>query len=374
MEAVVWDLARQFVRDGIGVTLLTTSIPGRPESFEEEGVIIVALKAAPPRRYTNQWWRASRIYFRDRLMHQADGVLSVSAAGYGLLSLRWRIPDVPFVMQAHGTSLGEFISKVSLRSPRAFISSIRNIIWLAKDLWCYRHFNAVVAVGSRVYKDLTRLPIRWCLPTDRVRLIPNGIDTNMFSPNPKMRKSMRDQLGWPEKNIRIVVSASRLHKQKGVELGLRAYSHLEKRIPELRCLIVGDGPELANLQAEALALHVADKVRFVGAVPRNQLVDYLRAGDVFLLTTTRVEGLPLNVLEALSVGLPVVISEHLNMDHDMNGHFYSVNPNDCRAVASALENALMHEVSDVGQLPDMYSLNMCAQAYRKLFEELLPER
>jgi glycosyltransferase involved in cell wall biosynthesis len=299
-------------------------------------------------------------------MGSVTGVLSISAAAYGVLPLKPRLPGVPFVFQAHGTSLGEVLSKWRSRRPKALLTSFRNLLWIFKDLYAYPRFDAVVAVGSAVVAELRRPPIRWALPADRIRLIRNGIDTSAFARAPAVRERMRRNLGLGE-GERLVVSASRLHRQKGVDLGLRAFARLAGDDPAVRYLIVGDGPERGELEALSRALGVMDRVIFAGAIAREQLPQWLQAGDAFLFTTTRAEvGATLNVLEALAVGLPAVVSDSLHSVIEISPAVQGVNPSDTVAVAEALRRALAIGPQPGRLLPEPYTLDHCARQYRRV--------
>ena len=72
MEIVTWDLARELVHLGHVVRVITTSLPGKPEEFMEEGVTIVALKNTPSGRYSSTWWVESRKYFEQKIYGYAD--------------------------------------------------------------------------------------------------------------------------------------------------------------------------------------------------------------------------------------------------------------------------------------------------------------
>ncbi len=68
MEIVVWDLLTEISRSGQGrVTVVTTTIPDKPEKFVEEGVTVVAIPGVKPRRYTRKFWRLSAEYFDQNL-------------------------------------------------------------------------------------------------------------------------------------------------------------------------------------------------------------------------------------------------------------------------------------------------------------------
>ncbi|WP_321913694.1 glycosyltransferase family 4 protein [Paraburkholderia sp. J11-2] len=371
MQTVAWDLARAFSR-GNRVTLVTTEIPGRPCEFEDERVHIVTIPGAAWKRYDATWWRGARGVF-ERIAPSCNAVLGVSAAANSLLSLRGRYPELAFVMQAHGTSLGEVLSKWRTRSPKSILSSARNISWIVKDLRAYRQYDAIVAVGERVSNDMRSALIRRSLPSERVHLIPNGIDTALFKRDLSVRSAMRKTLGWSDA-APVIVSASRLHKQKGIDLGLNAFAALSKTMDNARYLIVGDGPERSELEAHASALGLKEKVRFVGSVQRDVLPRYLQTGDVLLFTTRHVEGLPLNVLEALAVGLSCVVSRHLFRDADFGRWLTRVQAQDESAVADGLRSALEVGTAASGVLPQHYSLDTCVDSYLALFERLNAQR
>ncbi|HUN74756.1 MAG TPA: glycosyltransferase family 4 protein [Steroidobacteraceae bacterium] len=373
MQAVAWDLARAFVRTGVGVTVLTAEIPGRPAAIEDEGVAIRALPGTSWRHYGSGWWRATRRVFKQELIGRCDLLFSVSAGGFGLLPLRERIPHVPFVMQAHGTSMGEVVSKWRSRSVRAMATSARNVAWILKDLAAYPQFDAIVAVGDRVAHDLAAWPASYAVDEKRVHVIRNGIDTGTFRPDNAARRRVRAELGWDE-DFKVVISASRLHRQKGVAYGLEAFALLAKNRQDLRYLIVGEGPELQALRERAASLGIGDQVRFAGGVSRDRMPAYLNAADVMMFTTTRVEGEPLNVLEALAVGLPAVVSEHLYTGSPPSDQILLARPNDRTAVAAALQRALAIPVRREGKLPVGYSAAASIEQYLSLFESLRQRR
>lgn len=311
MEVVAWDLAVEFVRLAYPVRVITTSIPGKGDEFQQEGVRVVPLKGTLSGRYTRSWWRDSRQYFIRHCMSTTLGIVSVSAAAFNILTLKNRLPNVPFIFQAHGTSWGEVISKWKSKRLRSLLSSSRNIIWLPKDMWAYRKFDAVVAVGEQVRSDFRRMPLRWGISERHVHLINNGVDTSVFHPSINERYRVRQDLRISESSP-VVMSASRLHSQKGVAHGLKAFSKFLHRSPDAKYLIAGDGSERKYLETLAEDLNIASQVFFLGALKRDELASYLCSADVFLFLTDRVEvGMTLNVMEALACGLPCVVSGHL---------------------------------------------------------------
>jgi glycosyltransferase involved in cell wall biosynthesis len=369
MEHAAWDLSHALAVAGARVSLLTTAIPGKPAAFEHEGVAVRALTQTLPGRYSRAWWAASRRCFLSEFSASVDAVVSVSAGAFGLLSVRGRAPEAPFVFQAHGTSLRDLRSKLSLRRPWPLITSMRHLAALPRDLRAYRRFDAVVAAGAAVADELRRAPVSWFLPRERVTLIPNGIDTTHFSPRPEARGSYRERLGIPAGAL-LVVSSSRLHAQKGVAHSLRGFALYVAAEPGARYLILGDGPARGRLEREARRLGLGERVVFAGAVDRARLPEWLSAGSVFLCTTLHREvGMPLNILEALACGLPVIASRHLAERDGWGEAVRGVDPRRPEEIAAALHRPWA--VRGTGSLlPQGYSLEECARRYGQLLTRL----
>jgi len=366
MELVSWDLATQLKEMGHEVSFLTTSVSNKPQLFEQDGVIVHALSGTKPGKYSSAWWKRSLSYFEDNLRTKTDVVLSISAGTYSLLDHK---KEIPFVMQAHGTSLGEFVSKIREKKIKSFIKSLFNLKALATDLPKYGRFDAFVAVGDAVVQDTKKFPINMVLDNEKVHLIRNGINTKLFSFNADKRASLRKEYNI-DNETKVIISASRLHKQKGVHLGLEAFAKYIKTNPNSIYMIIGDGPESPNLKKLAKNLNIEDQVIFTGNMCRSKLASHLSIGDLFLFTTLRNEGLPLNALEALSSGLKVIISSHItSITKISKDAVISVDPKSPEEIAKALE--VRADTNRKSYLPAEYSLEYCAESYLKLFYELV---
>jgi GalNAc-alpha-(1->4)-GalNAc-alpha-(1->3)-diNAcBac-PP-undecaprenol alpha-1,4-N-acetyl-D-galactosaminyltransferase len=107
-------------------------------------------------------------------------------------------------------------------------------------------------------------------------------------------------------DAREIVSIGRLVPSKAFDVLLRAFSLALPSLPEWRLTIVGDGPERRSLERLAVELGVADRVTFTGYVPAPEAV--LQRAGVFV-TTTRYEGFPNALAEAMASGLPVIATD-----------------------------------------------------------------
>jgi glycosyltransferase involved in cell wall biosynthesis len=132
-------------------------------------------------------------------------------------------------------------------------------------------------------------------------LIPNGIPTDEYAPNPDTRAQWRQAHGI-EPRATVVTHIGRFAVQKNHALLVEAFAQVHSDAP-LYLLLVGGG-ELENAVREQVAgLGLESRVRFLGV--RADVADILRASDVFVLSS-RWEGNPMSVMEAMAAGLPVV--------------------------------------------------------------------
>jgi glycosyltransferase involved in cell wall biosynthesis len=134
----------------------------------------------------------------------------------------------------------------------------------------------------------------------RLRVVENGIDLDRFHPDAAARAAVRGALGVPAA-ARVIGTVGRLSPEKDHALLVEAAAPLLG--PDLHLVIVGDGPEAAALRARTQALAARASIHLTGA--RADVPALLAAFDVFALSS-RTEGLPLVIPEAMATALPVV--------------------------------------------------------------------
>ena len=141
------------------------------------------------------------------------------------------------------------------------------------------------------------------VPKGKIRVIPNGIDTDRFAGavNPA---AVRVELGVPP-GVPLVGTVGRLNEVKRQDRLIRGFAAMLGRFPEAHLVLIGDGPLMSELRLLAEGLGIGPRVHFAGYRADPERV--LGALDVFALTS-RSEGMPLAVLEAWAAGVPVVAS------------------------------------------------------------------
>ena len=142
------------------------------------------------------------------------------------------------------------------------------------------------------------------VPPTRATTIHNGIDLEKFRPRPEARSGARERWKLPADAF-VIAGIGRLTYQKNFALFLDIAAAICARHPKAIFVLVGTGEDEAALRAQAEKLGLGDRVRFLGYVP--DMPALWPALDCLLLTS-RYEGLPITILEAMACGAPIVAS------------------------------------------------------------------
>lgn len=216
-------------------------------------------------------------------------------------------------------------------------------------------------------------------PADKVHVIPNGVDCDRFQPSSQDRASARRELGVTE-NAPLVGIVAALRPEKNHELFLRAAALVQRRLPDARFVIVGDGPERGRCEQWARELGLSETVNFLGS--RSDIPRWLAAIDVFALTSHN-EANPVSILEAMACGIPIVapkvgsISE--SVIEEKTG--YLVEPGDeyqqARRWMDLLQNpATARQMGFEGRrtVMERWSLDRMVRGYETLIERIYAKK
>jgi glycosyltransferase involved in cell wall biosynthesis len=141
------------------------------------------------------------------------------------------------------------------------------------------------------------------LQSGKIHAVSGGVDTKTFSPGDGTMAA-RSRLGLDPRG-RLLVTVRRAEPRMGLEQLLRAVQQI---LPadDISLVVVGGGLLTTDLQNLSSKLGIASRVRFVGRVAEEELPDWYRAADLFVLPTVAYEGFGMVTLEALASGTPVV--------------------------------------------------------------------
>jgi len=161
--------------------------------------------------------------------------------------------------------------------------------------WAANQAAGLITVCSALKDALVDLGV----PQERIRVMRNGVDLNLFRPHD--REEARAKLGLDGPTL---ISVGHLIERKGNHLTIEALAQL----PDFKLLIVGDGPEEDCLRRLAVRLGVGDRVSFLGAKDQRELPCYYSAADALVLASSR-EGWANVLLESMACGTPVVATK-----------------------------------------------------------------
>ena len=176
----------------------------------------------------------------------------------------------------------------------------------------YTDANLVIATTP---PQLDLLVEEYDAPAENCRMIPPGSDNNRFFPvGEGSRNSIRNRLGFTGK---VVLAVGRLARNKGYDLLVQGFAVLAAREPEavLHLAVGGTNPTsleqtlLSELKALVNQLDLEDRVQLGSFIPDEQLPDYYRAADLFVLSS-RYEPFGMTAIEAMASGTPTVVTIH----------------------------------------------------------------
>lgn len=364
--------------DRLGFT--TTLIHGRLGEGEgdmsyliEPGTTAIYLDALrrplSPLADARAWWRLYREIKRARpsIVHthmaKAGMLGRVAAAAYNLT--RGAAPRARVIHTYHGHVLEGYFSPLMTH---VFISLERLLAGLS---------DAIVAISPAIEREL-RDNFRIGRAA-QYRVVPLGFDLSSFAAvDAGMRAGARRELDLPAE-AEVVSTVGRLTAIKQHDLFLEAIGAAARSRPHLVALIAGDGELRGDLERYAARIGVADRVRFLGW--RRDLATIYAATDVFLLTS-RNEGTPVALIEAMASGVPGVSTDVGGVKDVINSDAVGARVPD--GDAAGLAAALVRYLSDresrhaAGQraraaVVDRYSLDRLVRDIATLYSDLLKD-
>lgn len=223
--------------------------------------------------------------------------------------------------------------------------------WLSRLIW--KHSRYVVA-NSYNLKKLALITNS----NQKIKLIPNGVDANVFKPNPKISRK------------KIILFVGRLIKRKGLNYLLRAFARIKKNGFSL--WVVGDGPEKKKLNKLCQKLKISQSVKFLGIVARQDLVKIYQQAAIFVLPSLN-EGMSNAFLEAISSGLAVIVTNVGDSKKIIRGNGIIIRRHSVKSITKALHIYIekpkllrIHQTKSV-EIASQFKWKEAAKSYYRLY-------
>lgn len=221
----------------------------------------------------------------------------------------------PVVVTAHGSDI--------------LVVADRNPLIRTLTKFVLNHADAVTSVAEHLTERILGMGIR----KEAISTFPMSVPIESFCTEGPSREE------WGSGNV--IFSNRGLYPIYNVELLVRAAPDILKEIPGAVIVIAGEGPERERLVSLAGELGVADRIRFVGAVPHEEMPQYLRAASVYVSTALS-DGASVSLLEAMACGtFPVVAEIPANrewVEDGQNGYLFA--PTEKASLAEKIVTAL----------------------------------
>ena len=242
------------------------------------------------------------------------------------------------------------------------------------SFWCNR-FDAVIAPTLKTQRLLEKYGV-----TSPIHVIPSGLEIGRFAPelhDDALRSRVRAECGV-RPGERVLLYLGRIAKEKNLDQVLRVFPRLHERCPDVRLVIVGEGPLIPDLKEQAVSLGVSDFVSFPGPKPWKEIDNYYAMGDVFV-SASHSETQGLTYIEAMASGLCVAAYDDPCLEGVItsgeNGLLFA---DDDNAMLAVLERAFSEEGRAIAaRAPESvarYSPVNFARAVEKVYQKVVSDR
>jgi glycosyltransferase involved in cell wall biosynthesis len=232
---------------------------------------------------------------------------------FRLLPILWRQPDaVLYERHAYFMFMGVLLGKWLKRpvvlevNELAGFTRARGLIMarLARtiDAWVFSQAHHILCVSSVLADEARQRGAR----SESVHVLPNAIDANRFR-IPRPEQSLRSRLGL-EGSI-VLGHVGLFYRWDRLDVLIKVVKNIRDLHPEIKVLLVGDGPEMENLRQTAFRLGMERAIILPGPVPRDDVPVYIDAMDICVLPDSNAFGSPIALFEFMAMGKPCVVPD-----------------------------------------------------------------
>jgi glycosyltransferase involved in cell wall biosynthesis len=331
---VCYQSARELVRRGHQVSVLTSAQPGSPQVEIMEGIRVI--RYLPMITLGNAYFLPNLIRIKGfDLIH-----LHYPFFGGELSGLAAKMSSVPLVITYHHDVVlqgWKFVIEKLLRSSieRCLLRSADVVLFTSEDYACISNM----------------LPyLRGC--EKRISFLPNGVDPMRFFPSSNAKK-LKGKLGFESQDfiVLLVANLDRAHYFKGVDILLSALVDLPAQV---KAIIAGDGELRKRYVSMSMDMNLSGRVAFTGRVTNEELRNLYQVADLTVLPSiTKGEAFGLVLLESFACSTPVIASDlpgvRTVVDHGRDG--FLVQPGKAQSLMKNIEFLFEHQelAEDMGR-------------------------
>ncbi|MCB2169472.1 MAG: glycosyltransferase family 4 protein [Deltaproteobacteria bacterium] len=263
--------------------------------------------------------------FLQRNGHRYDVIHDNQSLSYGLWALSRRLPTLATIHHPITVDLD-----IAIRAERYFWRKLKQLRWYSfihMQKQVARTLPYILTVSECARRDISR---DFTIPRERFRIVPNGINTDLFYPLPDVQRDSH----------RIIVTNSADTPLKGLVYLLHAIAEIRCRRP-VQLVVIGQPKPNGTIERLVRKLNLADQVSFTGRISSAAFVrEYARAGMAVVPSVYEGFGLPAG--EAMACGVPVIATTGGALPEVVGDAGVLVPPRDTPALTVAIEDLLDH--------------------------------
>jgi glycosyltransferase involved in cell wall biosynthesis len=217
----------------------------------------------------------------------------------------------PMVVNTHSSDDSWMAGFAARLSKVPLIIRTRHVSTPIGSTFSYRHFpHLILTTSESIRADLMERG----LDGVGIMTVPTGIDPKRFAFSDAWRERIRKSLGMREEEF-LVGNVCVLRSWKGLDFLIETAAVMKG---PFKFILVGEGPQRKRLEQKVKDMELVDRVLFTGHV--ENVEEYYSAMDVFLFTSYASEGVPQALLQAMSVGLPIVVCRNASVMETLDGY------------------------------------------------------
>ena len=176
---------------------------------------------------------------------------------------------------------------------------LKGRLYTSLELWTNQGLDLYITVSEKDRQMLLASGI----PEKAIELIYNTIDLDISS-IPGNSEGLKKEFDLPPQAI-VCTGIGRLVPQKGFDILIEAFAQIAAQVPDLYCLIIGEGEDREKLSTQIHGAGLEKRIRLLGYQDRSKAMSILKSSDIFVMPS-RYEGTPIALLEAAALGRPIL--------------------------------------------------------------------
>lgn len=249
---------------------------------------------------------------------------------FDVIFATWAYPDsfagvliskllrIPIITKVHGTDINEYAN-----------------YWLRRMMiqFTLNNSDRVISVSKALKNKMIEIGVK----SEKIRVIYNGVDSDIFRPLDKTQ--VRKELGINSDN-NVILFVGNLKSVKGLDYLIDALSQIPT-LNNIRLVIIGEGELKKHLELKIKSYNIQNHIYMLGIKPHSEIAQWMNVSDLLCLPSLS-EGVPNVILESLSCGIPVVASNVGGIPEILVSADYGimVQPGDSKKLCQAIQDCL----------------------------------